>query len=146
MVLPHANCVRLLYASGSVGGADLSPARLLKAALRLRPDRIVPQELRDPDASFAYVSGAATGHPGSLSTVHGADAPQAARRLFNLLKGSAEGAAIQDATLIDMLATTVDLIVPVSVLDSGRRALGEVWFADDAARRSETFADLLRAH
>ncbi len=146
MTLPHANVVRLLYASGHVGGADLSPARLLKAALRLRPDRIVPQELRDPDATFAYVSGAATGHPGSLSTIHGADAPQAGKRMFSLLKGSAEGAAIQDATLIDMLAAAVDLIVPVSVLDGGRRALGEVWFADDAARRGETFADLLRAH
>lgn len=143
--VPHANRVRLLYSSGNLGGADLSPARLLKASLRLRPDWIVPQELRDVDATFAYINEAATGHP-SLTTIHGDDPPQAARRLFNLAKGSTEGAAIQDATLIDMLGTVVDVIVPVAVIEGGRRALREAWFADDAARRAETFGDLLRMH
>lgn len=146
LTVPHANRVRLLYSSGNLGGADLSPARLLKASLRLRPDRIVPQELRDPDASFAYVNEGMTGHPGSLTTIHGDEPPQAARRLFNLAKGSVEGSAIQDGTLINMLATLVDVIVPVAVIEGGRRALREVWFVDDASRRGESFADLLRLH
>ena len=87
-----------------------------------------------------------TGHPGSLTTIHGEDPPQAGRRLFNLAKGSAEGASISDPVLIGMLATVVDVIVPVAVVDGGRRALREVWFTDDAARRGEGFGDLLSTH
>lgn len=146
MTVPQPNRVRLLYSSGAPGGADLSPARLLKASLRLRPDRIIPQELRDPDAAFAFVNEGMTGHPGSLTTIHGEDPPQAGRRLFNLAKGSAEGASISDPVLIGMLATVVDVIVPVAVVDGGRRALREIWFADDAARRGEGFGDLLSTH
>lgn len=146
MVVPQPNAVRLLYSSGGQGAADLSPGRLLKASLRLRPDRTIPQELRDPDAAWTYCNEGMTGHPGSLTTIHGEDPPQAGRRLFALVKGSAEGASIADPTLIDMLAAVVDVIVPVALVEDGRRALREIWFADDAARHGESFAALLSTH
>ena len=146
MTVPQPNHVRLLFSSSGLTGAALSLARLLKAALRLRPDRIMLQELRDPEAAWIYLNEGMTGHGGTLTTIHGADAPQAARRVFNLTKGSAEGASIQDATITAMLATAVDVIVPVAVTEGGRRALREVWVADDARRRGEGFADLLAQH
>ena len=141
LVVPQPNHVRLLFPSS---GNTLTPAKLLKAAMRLRPDRVMLQELRDPEAAWVYLNETMTGHPGSLTTIHGRDAPQAARRLFNLAKGSPEGASFKDETLADMLGTAVDAIVPVAALEGGGRALGEVWFADEAAEHGEGFADLIK--
>ena len=48
-----------------------------------------------------------------------------------------------DDTVVAMLASAIDFIIPVEN-DGGARAIGEVWFAPDAARRGESFADLVR--
>ncbi|NOG73905.1 P-type DNA transfer ATPase VirB11 [Roseicella sp. DB1501] len=142
LVVPQPNCVRLLYSKGGLSEGGVTADALLQATLRMRPDRVLLQELRD-EAAWVYLNEVMTGHPGSLTTIHGADAPQAMRRLFNLVKGTPQGAAYGDATLMDMLATAVDAIVPLRS-EAGGYAIREVWFADDAARRGETAADLLR--
>ena len=70
-------------------------------------------------------------------------AADAARRLFTLLKGGA-GASIGDDVLMGMMGAAIDCIVPIGT-DGSARHLGAVWFAEDAARRGESIADLLRA-
>ncbi len=143
LVVPHGNCVRLLYSKGGLTAGGVTADTLLQATLRMRPDRVLLQELRD-DAAWVYLNEVMTGHPGSLTTIHGADAPQALRRLFNLVKGAPQGAAYGDDTLAAMIGTAVDAIVPLHN-DAGAYSIREVWFADDAARRGEVAADLLRA-
>lgn len=49
--------------------ADVDMTRLLKASLRLRPDRIIAGEVRDKSA-LALLKMWNTGHPGGLATVH----------------------------------------------------------------------------
>ena len=142
MVVRQPNNVRLLFSAGGEGA--VTPADCLHAALRMRPDRIPVQELREPYTAWMYLNEVSAGHPGSPTTIHGETAPQAARRLFSLLKGSREGASISDDVLFGMMGAAVDCIVPIST-DGSLRRLGAVWFADDAARRGETVADLLRA-
>ncbi|MFC7694208.1 ATPase, T2SS/T4P/T4SS family [Paeniroseomonas aquatica] len=142
MAVRQPNCVRLLFAAGGEGG--VTPADCLHAALRMRPDLIPVQELREPHSAWVYLNEIATGHPGSPTTIHGETAPQAVRRLFSLLKGSPQGASISDEVLLGMIGAAIDVIVPIGTEGASRR-LGEVWFADDAARRGETIADLLRA-
>ena len=66
------------------------------------------------------------------------------RRLFNLVKGTPQGATYGDDTLATMIGSAVDAIVPLHN-DAGTYSIREVWFADDAARRGEAAADLLRA-
>ena len=143
LVVPHGNCVRLLYSKGGLTVGGVTADALLQATLRMRPDRVLLQELRD-DAAWVYLNEVMTGHPGSLTTIHGADAPQAMRRLFNLVKGTPQGAAYGDDTLAVMIGSAVDAIVPLHN-DAGTYSIREVWFADDAARRGEAAADLLRA-
>jgi type IV secretion system protein VirB11 len=141
-VIPQPNHVRLLYSAGGLsGGASI--ADLMTASLRMRPTFVVLQEMRDPEAAWTFVMEVISGHPGSPTTIHGRNAPEAAKRLFNLVKSSREGAAIRDETLIDMLAAAVDVVVPIGN-HGGLRCIGEVWFADDAKRRGETFTHLLR--
>jgi len=140
LVILQPNHVRHFY-SGS-GGA-LSPATLLKATLRERPDRVMLAEMRDPEAADVFLSEVMAGHPGSLSTIHGRDAPEAARRLFDLVKSSPGRQGTKDETIAAQLGAAIDFIIPVEN-DGGIRAVAEIWFAPDAARRGETFVDLLR--
>jgi type IV secretion system protein VirB11 len=141
LVIPHANHVRLLYAKNATGPGSVTPEHLLQASLRMRPDRILLGEMRD-DAAWTYLNEVVSGHPGSISTIHGADAPQALKKLFSLVKSSPHGAALEDQTLIDMLATAIDVIIPFANTGS-RFEIGEVWLAADAHRRGETVATLL---
>ena len=139
LVIVQPNHVRHYYAASGVG---VSPASLMKATLRERPDRVMLAEMRDPEAASVFLAEVMAGHPGSMSTIHGRNPPEAARRLFNLIKASEAGRGTNDETIAGQLASAIDFIIPVEN-DQGARSIGEVWFAADAARRGETFADLL---
>jgi type IV secretion system protein VirB11 len=141
LVIPHANHVRLLYSKSGIGLGGVTAEGLLQASLRMRPDRILLGEMRD-DAAWTYLNEVVSGHPGSISTIHGANPVQAFKKLFSLVKGSEHGAALEDQTLVDMLSTAIDVILPFSTTGDVYE-IGEVWLAADARRRRETVADLL---
>lgn len=130
------NHVRLLYARGG-SGPDYE--RLLEASLRMRPDRVFLQEIRGAEAA-TYVLQICSGHPGSITTIHGATAAEAFQRLFAL---AAKGAALEENTLTSLLAAAIDVIVPLHEA-GGTHHFGSVWFVADAASRGETAAELLR--
>ncbi len=141
LVIPHENHVRLLYSKSGSGLGGVTAEGLLQASLRMRPDRILLGEMRD-DAAWTYLNEVVSGHPGSISTIHGANPVQGFKKLFSLVKGSPQGAALEDKTLIDMLSAAIDVIVPFRT--SGEiYEIGEVWFAADVRRRGETVANLL---
>src|SRR5712675_1107569 len=87
---PHQNCVRLLYAKDGQGVAKIGPRELLESCLRMRPDRILLQELRDGTAFF-YLRNVNSGHPGSITTVHADSARLAFEQLTLLVKESEGG-------------------------------------------------------
>lgn len=59
-------------------------ARLLKSALRSRPDRIIVGEVRGGEA-FDLMDAANTGHPGAMASIHANSAVEALDRLENLV-------------------------------------------------------------
>ncbi len=65
------NKVHLLF---NEDDKNITAAKLFKACLRLRPDRILLSELRGAEA-WSFLRAANSGHPGSISTVH-ADTPE----------------------------------------------------------------------
>ncbi|WFR98261.1 P-type DNA transfer ATPase VirB11 [Rhizobium tumorigenes] len=141
LVIPHENHVRLCYSKNGAGLGAVTAEDLLQASLRMRPDRILLGEMRD-DAAWAYLSEVVSGHPGSISTIHGANPIQGFKKLFSLVKSSAQGAGLEDRTLIDMLATAIDVIIPFRAYDDVYE-VGEIWLAADARRRGETIGDFL---
>jgi len=141
LVIPHENHVRLLYSKSGSGLGGVTAEGLLQASLRMRPDRILLGEMRD-DAAWTYLNEVVSGHPGSISTIHGANPVQGFKKLFSLVKGSPQGAALEDKTLVEMLSSAIDVIIPFRT--SGEvYEIGEVWLAADAKRRGETVANLL---
>ncbi|HTU54099.1 MAG TPA: P-type DNA transfer ATPase VirB11 [Acetobacteraceae bacterium] len=143
LVIPQPNHVRLLYSKDNIGLSRVTAELLLQASLRMKPDRILLQELRD-DAAWTYINEVVSGHPGSITTIHGRDPEQAFKRLFALVKGTPQGGQWDDQTLLGFLSSAVDVIIPFH--NQGiLYEIGEVWFAADAARRGESAADLLVA-
>jgi len=143
LVIVQPNHVRLLYSKDNIGLSRVTAEALLQASLRMKPDRILLQELRD-DAAWTYINEVVSGHPGSITTIHGRNPEQAFKRLFALVKGSPQGGQWDDRTLMEFLASAVDLIIPFHN-EGTFYEIGEVWFAPDAARRGESAVHLLKA-
>jgi pilus assembly protein CpaF len=79
--LPQPNVVALETRSPSVEGSGAVDVRaLLRAALRMRPDRIVVGEVRGGEA-LDMLQAMNTGHRGSLTTAHANGAPHALMRI-----------------------------------------------------------------
>lgn len=142
LTITQPNHVRLLYSHGGQGTAQVTQKDLLEAYLRMRPDRGFVGELRDPEAAYTFVHEVGTGHPGSSTTIHGKDAGQAFRRLFNLVKGSAAGRSYDDASILALLEGAIDVIVPFEE-HAGAFGIREVWLRADAERRGRTITELM---
>lgn len=98
---------------------DIDMTRLLKATMRLRPDRIILGEVRD-GAALAMLKSWNTGHPGGLCTVHANSAAAALVRIGQLVQEA--NVPPQDA-LID---EAVDVVVFITKTKEGRRTVPEV--------------------
>jgi len=106
IALPHV--VRLEGRPSNGDGAGRADTRMLvRAALRLRPDRIIVGEVRGPEA-LDMIWAMATGHDGSLSTCHAKSAVDVLARLetFVMLADSAlplHAVRAQVRTAVDMV-------------------------------------------
>jgi type IV secretion system protein VirB11 len=142
LALPnHQNVVRLLYSQGGQSTAKVGQEELLQATKRMRPHRIILQELRDV-AALTYVQ-ASLDHRGSVTTVHGTDVTSGYRQVFALAKTSAAGHSIDTDTLSTLLAAAVDVIVAFRE-EAAEFWIDELWFIGEAIRRGKDASELLR--
>lgn len=126
LVIPQPNHVRLIYSKDGQGQAKLSARQLLESALRMRPDRILLQELRDASA-FYYLRNVNTGHSGSITTIHADSALLAFEQLALLVKESEPGRDLKRAEIKEMLFQMVDVVVQVKRA-GGRFRITEIYF------------------
>lgn len=126
LVLPHRNVVHLLYSKDGQGMAKVGPKQLLESALRMRPDRILLQELRDASAFF-YLRNVNSGHPGSITTVHADSAALAFEQLTLLVKESEAGRDLAREDIRALLRQLVDIVVQMK-REQGRFRITEVWY------------------
>jgi pilus assembly protein CpaF len=96
---------------------------LFKAALRMRPDRIVLGEIRGGEA-LDLVQAMTSGHGGSLTTVHATYPIDTLNRLETMaLMGGVE---LPLSALRSQLASAVDIIVQTARLRDGRRKVTHI--------------------
>ena len=122
--LHHQNAVGLVAVRGKLGEASVTPADLLEAALRLRPDRIIMGEVRGAEA-ISWLRAVGTGHPGSITTVH-ANSPDGAIEQLAMMSMLA-GTELKRAELIDYVRAIVDVFVQLGQ-DKGTRLVTEIKF------------------
>lgn len=133
--LPHRNLVHLFYSKGDQGLARVQPEELMEAALRMRPDRVLMQELRD-GAAFTFVRSIAAGHPGSVTTCHAGSAEGAFDALRIMVKQHPAGRHLADADVAALLRQLVDVVVHCR-REGPAFSIAEVWF-DPLAKRPAT--------
>src|SRR4051812_10534759 len=117
---PHV--VRLEARPPSVEGrGEVTIRRLVRNALRMRPDRIVVGEVRGPEA-LDMLAAMSTGHDGSLCTVHAGSPEEALRRLETLALMA--GLGLPHAAIREQVCDALDLVVhQARVAGGGRRVV-----------------------
>ena len=119
------------------GGREITIRELLRASLRMRPDRIIVGEVRGAEA-LDMLQAMNTGHEGSLSTGH-ANSP--ADMLSRLETMAMMGADLPVAAIRSQIASALRLLVHLARgADGGRRVMricrvrgvkeGTVWLED----------------
>jgi pilus assembly protein CpaF len=136
---PHV--VRLEARPPNVEGrGEVTIRRLVRNALRMRPDRIVVGEVRGGEA-LDLLTALSTGHDGSLSTVHAGSPVEALRRIETLALMA--GLGLPHAALREQVADAFDLVVcQAREADGTRRvvAVAEVVRVAGGAAARELYA------
>src|SRR5881296_1565268 len=122
--LPQPNVVALETRAPSVEGSGAVDVRaLLRAALRMRPDRIVVGEVRGGEA-LDMLQAMNTGHRGSLTTAHANGAYHALLRVETMaLMG---GIDLPLAAIREQIRRGIDIVVHQERDASGTRRIVEV--------------------
>jgi pilus assembly protein CpaF len=116
------NLVRLEARREQKGIRAISIRDLLKATLRLRPDRIILGEVRGGEA-FDLLQALNTGHSGSLSTIHASSAAEAISRFATCVLMS--GIDLPYRVIRENIGQSLDLAVQLK-RQPGKRAVAEV--------------------
>ena len=119
----HENVVRMeAKAPNSQGKGGVSIRELIKASLRMRPDRIIVGEVRG-DEVIDMLAAMSTGHDGSLSTGH-ANSPRG--MLGRLETMHIAGSSFPLAAVRNQIADAIDLIVQLKRFRDGSRKVIEI--------------------
>jgi pilus assembly protein CpaF len=122
VVRPHL--VRLEARPPNAEGAGAVPVRaLVRAALRLRPDRLIIGEVRGEEA-FDLLQALNTGHSGSLCTIHANGPAEALARLEHLVLLA--GVGLPAEAIRAQIRSSIDAVVHVTRRPGGDRAIESI--------------------
>lgn len=120
LTLPnHPNVVHLFYSKDAQGTAKVTAKSLLEACLRMKPDRILLAELRG-DECFSFVRLAASGHPGSITSVHAGSCALAFEQMALMIRESGAGGGLRLHEIKGLLGAVVDVVLQIDRDERGR--------------------------
>ncbi len=135
LTLPHhPNVVHLFYSKDAQGTARVTAKSLLEACLRMKPDRIFLAEVRG-DECFHFVRLAASGHPGSITSLHAGSCALALAQMSLMIRECGAGGGLQLDEIRALLAMVVDVIVQFDRDERGR-FISEIAYTPHALRLS----------
>lgn len=117
------NLVRLESRDANVEGENAVTIKdLIKASLRMRPDRLIVGEVRD-GAALDMLTAMNTGHDGSLSTGHANSALDMLRRLETMVLMAVD---MPVPAIQSQIASAIDIVVHLGRLRDKRRCVLEI--------------------
>jgi pilus assembly protein CpaF len=105
------------------GKGEVTMRELVRASLRLRPDRVVVGEVRGGEA-LDLLQAMNTGHSGSLATTHASSPLQTLSRLETLTLFS--GLDLPVIAIREQVSTAIDMIIQAARLSDGSRRVTHV--------------------
>ncbi len=143
LTLPnHANVVHLFYSKDAQGASRVTAKSLLEASLRMKPDRIFLAEVRG-DECFHFVRLAASGHPGSVTSVHSGSCALAFEQMALMIRETGAGGGLTMSEIKRLLHLVVDAVVQFD-RDGEGRFISELYYAP-RARRLQSAGDAERS-
>lgn len=103
-------------------GLNIDAKKLLKTALRLRPDRIIVGEVRGKEA-FYMLQAMNTGHDGSMSSGHANSARDMLSRLEGMVSSEFD---IPVISIKKYISSALEIIIHLKKTAEGRRVVGEI--------------------
>ena len=121
------------------GEGEISMAMLIRAALRMRPDRIIVGEVRGAEA-LDMLTAMNTGHDGSLSTGHANSTEDMLTRLESMVLMAAE---LPLKAIRDQISAGIDIMVHLTRMPDKSRKVMEIseveGIADERIRLNKIF-------
>ncbi len=106
---------------------DITIKRLVKNALRMRPDRIIVGEIRD-ESALDMLQACNTGHEGSMSTVHANGANEAVSRIAVMI---AQGGEFPVDKVDWLVGSALDYMITVRRYKDGSRRVSGLYELED---------------
>ena len=117
--LSSDNALGLVAVAGDQGEAQVTVDDLMRASLRMRPDRLIVGELRGGE-TVTFLRAINTGHPGSITTVH-ANSPQGAFEQIAFMCMQA-GLGLGRQETMEYARSMIDVVIQLD-RHSGQRAI-----------------------
>lgn len=125
------NLVRLETRNSNMEGEnEITMQDLIKASLRMRPDRIIVGEVRGAEA-MSMLQSLSTGHSGSFSSIHANSCRDALRRLETMVL---MGMDMPLGAIQGLIASSVDILIHLGRLVTGERKILEICEIKDYSR------------
>lgn len=125
------NLVRLETRNANMEGVnEVSMQDLIKASLRMRPDRIIVGEVRGVEA-VSMLQSLSTGHCGSFSSLHANSCRDALRRLETMVL---MGMDMPLGAIQGLIASSIDILIHLGRLTTGQRKIIEICEMEDYNR------------
>ena len=107
---------------GPDGSGEVNIGSMIRAALRMRPDRIIVGEVRGTE-SADMMHALNTGHPGSMCTGHANSCIEMLERLAGMVMA---GSSLPYEAIVTQLSMGIDLIVHITRNKEGKRFIDEI--------------------
>ena len=118
-----SNLVRLeARLPGPDGNGEITIGSLIRAALRMRPDRIIVGEVRGTE-SADMMHALNPGHPGSMCTGHANSCYEMLERLTGMVMA---GSSLPFDAVVTQLSMGIDLLIHITRTKDGRRIIDEI--------------------
>ena len=118
------NVVRLETRNpNSAGAGGIGMRTLIRASLRMRPERIIVGEVRGPEA-LDMLQAMNTGHDGSISTGHANSTADMLTRLETMVLEASPGLPLE--AVRGQIASAIDIIIHLSRMRDGSRKMIEM--------------------
>jgi type IV secretion system protein VirB11 len=117
--LSSDNALGLVAVAGDQGEAQVTVDDLMRASLRMRPDRLIVGELRGGE-TVTFLRAINTGHPGSITTVH-ANSPKGAFEQIAFMCMQA-GLGLGRLETMEYARSMIDVVIQLD-RHSGHRAI-----------------------
>lgn len=105
---------------------NVSMQRLLRATMRLRPDRIIVGEVRGGEA-YTLLKAWNSGHPGGMATIHADSAAEGLQKLTDYVFEAPEAQASSETRVGRVIASAVNLVLFIERIgESPGRAVSEI--------------------